>query len=658
MKRILLAVSLLLSSLAVGAQQYDVAAYLYPAYAAGDVRLRPFWPMGMGEWETVLTMQQRYPRHEWNRHPLWGYINEADPAVMEMEIDQAVSHGVNVFIFDWYWFDGRPWMETTLTDGFLKARNRGKMQFYLMWANHNVGNDWDTRISYVGDQNIIYRGGVDRAEFEKICRRNIELFFKQPNYYKIDGKPVFMIYEVNTFIEGIGGVEAAKDALAWFREEVKKAGFPDLELQFTMWDSQADNALKLGFNSMTHYQFCHYIPMDDDYQNILDQAYVEWDRLEAEFTIPYYPHVSIGWDNSPRFGESAVVKDNTPERFEGALRKAKDWLDARPDMHRLITINSWNEWTETSYLQPDDVYGYGYLDAVKHVFGPKSHLPEAANKAEAVAAALKDPKSEYMVVVSHRGDWRNYPENSLPAIESVIRMGVDMMELDVKKTKDGVLVLMHDGTLDRTTTGYGKVSDYTYEEILRFNLKRGHGIDIPGLKVPTLRQALEVCKDRITVNVDQGYEYYDEVLAVAEELGVTDQILIKGGYPWPDVQKKLAQHPHNLMYMPVVGNVQGGESDQFKSYITAKKPQMAYELCFNELNDNVKDAARKVLASGSKVWVNTIWGSLCGEHDDDKAFEAVDPDSVYGPILDLGTSIIQTDRPEFLIRYLEEKGRR
>jgi len=389
MKRIPIAAFLILFSLSAAAQQYDVAAYLYPAYAAGDVRLRPFWPMGMGEWETVLTMQQRYPRHDWNRHPLWGYVNEADPAVMEMEIDQAVSHGVNVFIFDWYWFDGRPWMETTLTDGFLKARNRDKMQFYLMWANHNVGNDWDTRISYVGDQNIIYRGGVDRAEFEKICKRNIELFFKQPNYYKIDGKPVFMIYEVSTFIEGIGGVEAAKDALAWFREEVKKAGFPDLELQFTMWDSQfnysgvdeakmkngrpRDSFIRnLGFNSMSHYQFCHFIPMDDDYQNILDQAYAEWDRLEGEFTVPYYPHVSVGWDNSPRFGESAVVRGNTPERFEGALRKAKDWLDARPDMHRLITINSWNEWTETSYLQPDDVYGYGYLDAVKHVFGPKS----------------------------------------------------------------------------------------------------------------------------------------------------------------------------------------------------------------------------------------------------------------------------------------------
>ncbi len=287
-----------------------------------------------------------------------------------------------------------------------------------------------------------------------------------------------------------------------------------------------------------------------------------------------------------------------------------------------------------------------------------SHLPRAANKADAVAAALKDPKSEYVVVVSHRGDWRNYPENSLPAIESVIRMGVDMMELDLKKTKDGVLVLMHDGTLNRTSTGKGKVSDYTWEELQEFDLKRAHGIAIPGLKIPTLRQALEVCKDRIAVNVDQGYEFYDEVLAIAEELGVTDQLLIKGGYPWPDVQRKLGEHPHNLMYMPVVGDVQDGESELFKSYVSAEQPQMAYELCFNELNGNVRKAARKVLDSGSKVWVNTIWGSLCGEHDDDKAYDAADPDTIYGPILELGTSIIQTDRPEFLIRYLERKGRR
>ena len=216
-----------------------------------------------------------------------------------------------------------------------------------------------------------------------MCKRNIEMFFRQPNYYKIDGKPVFMIYEVNTFIRGLGGVEQAADALKWFRKEVKKAGFPDLELQFAMWkqnmnysgfdagktDNPSDAFVKkMGFNSTSHYQFCHFLWMDDDYQKILDKAYEEWDKLENEISIPYYPHVSIGWDNSPRTGKSAVVRENTPERFEAAMRKAKEYIDKRPNLHPLITINSWNEWTETSYLQPDNVYGYGYLDALKKVF--------------------------------------------------------------------------------------------------------------------------------------------------------------------------------------------------------------------------------------------------------------------------------------------------
>ena len=284
---------------------------------------------------------------------------------------------------------------------------------------------------------------------------------------------------------------------------------------------------------------------------------------------------------------------------------------------------------------------------------------EPKNKALKVVDALHDPNSQYVVVVSHRGDWRNYPENSIPAIESVIRMGVDMMELDLKMTKDSVLVLCHDWTLDRTTTGHGAVSDYTYEELLQFDLKRGHGIAIPGLKIPTFRQALEVCKDRITVNVDQGYQYYDQVLEIAEELGVTDQLLIKSGNLWSDVQSKLAEHSHNLMYMPVV-TLNGSEWSHtlFESYITDSVPQMAYELCFDALNDEAHETINRVLASGSKVWVNTIWASLCGGYDDDRAFDSDAPATVYDTILSLGTSIIQTDRPELLIRYLESKGRR
>ena len=88
--------------------------------------------------------------------------------------------------------------------------------------------------------------------------------------------------------------------------------------------------------------------------------------------------------------------------------------------------------------------------------------PKYANKAEKVVAELHNPNSKYVVVVAHRGDWRNYPENSIPAIESVIRMGVDIVELDLKMTSDSVLVLSHDGTCNRTTTGKGPISTMTF----------------------------------------------------------------------------------------------------------------------------------------------------------------------------------------------------
>ena len=386
MKRILTIFAVLISlSCFAQERKYDVAAFLYPAYAADDPRLTPFWPMGIGEWETVMTVQDRFPGHYWKREPVWGYINEADPAVMEMEINQAVKHGVNVFIFDWYWYDGRPFMETTLNNGFLQAENRNDMQFYLMWANHDVLNLWDTRLYDCEEDNIIWRGQVDREEFEKICKRNIEKYFKQPNYYKIDGKPVFMIYDIKVLIDGLGGFEQTVDALNWFTEETRKAGFPGLDLQLTTWAPNLDYSgldgnktfepgndfvNKLGFDSMTHYQFAHFNWMDAEYSDIVKDAIKEWKKLDKEFDVPYYPHVSVGWDNSPRTRESAVSRNNTPEEFQKALQAAKDFVDARPELHPLITINSWNEWTETSYLQPDNVYGYGYLEAVRNVFGP------------------------------------------------------------------------------------------------------------------------------------------------------------------------------------------------------------------------------------------------------------------------------------------------
>lgn len=295
---------------------------------------------------------------------------------------------------------------------------------------------------------------------------------------------------------------------------------------------------------------------------------------------------------------------------------------------------------------------------------------EQLSRADAIAAEIRNPKSDYVVVICHRGDWRNYPENSIPSIESIIRMGADMMELDLKKTSDGVLVLSHDGDVRRCTNFdqvFGdepgkspRISDLTFDEIRRLSLKTGGGEVIDTLRMPTLREALECSKDRICVNVDQGFDFYDEVLAIAEELGVTDQLIIKSGNPIDVVEKRMAPYEHNILYMPVVG-IQGQSGRElFDDYMLRGVVPPAYELCWGSNEDGAfAQAAAKVLAQGSKIWVNTIWGSLCGGegNDDDAADAAGDPGEVYQQYIDAGVSMIQTDRPELLIGWLTRIGR-
>jgi len=367
------------------AQKYDIAAYIWPAYTGDEPRTRMFWKEGIGEWQSVKNSAPKEDGYHWKRKPLWGYCNEADPNVMEMQIKEAVSHGVNVFIYDWYWFDGRPFLENCLNDGFLKAKNRGAMRFYLMWANHDANNYWNIDLSDDYGDTVIWNGAVTRERFETVCERVVSRYFTEPNYYKIEGCPVFMIYDVNNLISGLGGIEKTKDALEYFRRRTREAGFPDLHLQFTVWGensvnlsgfdsnmkgSTKDTVTLLGADSVSHYQFVHFTDIDRDYLDILEDVKCEWERIDREYTVPYFPHISIGWDNNPRFLRKVggIVRNNTPENVEKGLNMAKEYLLSHPHRHPLVTVNSWNEWTETSYLEPDDLYGYGYLDAVKNVF--------------------------------------------------------------------------------------------------------------------------------------------------------------------------------------------------------------------------------------------------------------------------------------------------
>jgi len=373
---------------------YDIAAFVWPSYTGDEKRTRIFWPDGIGEWQTVKAMTNKgYKGCRWPRVPLWGYENEADSTVMEKQIECAVSYGVNVFIYDWYWYDNRPFLENCLNDGFLKAKNNDKMKFCLMWANHDATHLWDKRNSDNDLETVIWSGVVTPKIFSEICDRTIEKYFKRENYYCIDGCPVYMIFDIDNFIRSFGTSDECKKGLEEFRRKTKEAGFSGLHFQVVHWRDRVFNWLKdedsnkgacssemyefLGVDSVTSYNWGCSADLDGDFNDVTENYVKAIEKESENLTIPFYPNISVGWDNNVRFNNfvPGVIENNTPENFKAACEKIKKFADTALEKGVMkapfITVNSWNEWTETSYLEPDDLYGFGYLEAIKDVFGEK-----------------------------------------------------------------------------------------------------------------------------------------------------------------------------------------------------------------------------------------------------------------------------------------------
>ncbi|MCG6191328.1 glycosyltransferase WbsX family protein [Maribellus maritimus] len=369
-------------------KNYNVAAYVWPSCHHDERFGNMLWPEGIGEWEVIKKGNPRFDGHYQPRQPLWGYEMDNNPKVVEKWIDLAVDHGVNVFIYDWYWFDGGPFLESALNDGFLKAKNNSKMQFYIMWANHDVKRNYWNVHKFKDDTSLLWDGAVDWANFKIIVDRVINQYFKQPNYFKIDGKPVFSIFSIGNLLEGFGGnIEEARKALDYFRKEVVKAGFPGLHIQWNQGGGSimskeaatkfSERVNEMGFNSVAMYNMGG---RNEDYLIYGSNSLKIRTQMDSLLNVPVFPCVSVGWDDTPRFPAKGI-KDvvhyhNTPESFAALLTKAKEYLDSRPEQPQIITINAWNEWVEGSYLLPDMLNGYGYLDAVKKVINDKTDQSE------------------------------------------------------------------------------------------------------------------------------------------------------------------------------------------------------------------------------------------------------------------------------------------
>jgi len=357
---------------------YTVAAYVWPSCHNDERFGDMLWPDGTGEWEVIKKGNPRFEGHYQPKVPLWGYELDNDPQVMEKWINAATDHGVNTFIFDWYWFDDGPFLESSLNDGFLKAKNNEKMDFYVMWANHNVPRNYWNVHKFKDDRTRLWDGAIDRENFDIVVARVISQYFSKPNYFKIDGKPVFSVFSIGNLIRGLGGLEQARLALEYFRDETKKAGFPGLHIQTIVFDTPNEDLLNkievLGYNSVTYYNWGG--PHPTDYIQWGVEAMGRRELWDKAIDIPFFPNASIGWDDSPRFPHQTkkhiVHLNKSPEAFASFLQKAKDYTDEHPEQTKMITIFSWNEWIEGGYLLPDIKYGFTHLEAVNKVINGDS----------------------------------------------------------------------------------------------------------------------------------------------------------------------------------------------------------------------------------------------------------------------------------------------
>ena len=357
------------------AKKVEVAAFYFPQWHE-DPQNNAKFGKGWSEWISLKKAEPLFPGHEQPKSPMWGYQDAADPKVIEQHIDIATDHGIDIFLYDWYWDWGAtgqsnagPYLQRPLEEGFLCARNRDKMKFALMWANHNT---------------------VDRARFDAMTDYIVEKYLHAGNHWRVNGGLFFSIYEVNTLVKGLGSVEATRDALESFRAKVKAAGLPPLHINGIEWGLRIDGFTLsglidyFGLDSATSYVWIHNLYPQALFPGQFPVMFEEWmkhapalweDLKERCGKVPYFPNVTMGWDMSPRvpdrpydFNKYPLIAGNTPELFEKSLREAKAFVEKSDTTPPVVTLYAWNEWTEGGYLEPDTTHGMGYLEAIKRVF--------------------------------------------------------------------------------------------------------------------------------------------------------------------------------------------------------------------------------------------------------------------------------------------------
>lgn len=267
---------------------------------------------------------------------------------------------------------------------------------------------------------------------------------------------------------------------------------------------------------------------------------------------------------------------------------------------------------------------------------------------------LNNPKSaNQTLVAAHRGDWRNAPENSIQSLEYAIAMGAHIYELDVQLSKDSVLYLMHDKTIDRTTNKKGKVEDYDWAELQTLRLRNGLG-RASSHTIPSLEDFMSRSKGRIFLNIDKGFQHFPLVVQIIQKMEMQDEVYISldAGNSLQDLERKFGKIPADIRLMPIININKDGYQKYVESYFS--RTNTMFQAVFQQENEEAFQYLKQVRDMGYLLWYNSLWASLCAGRDDDKAVDQNQPDATWGWLIQKGANVIQSDRPIPLLQYIKQ----
>lgn len=382
----------------------EVVTIYFPSWHPNDHYSAWYGP-GFTEWELVKSAQPIYSGHYQPKLPSWGYFDESDPIWSAKEIDLAADHGITTFLFDWYWYSGVQIMQEALEKGFLRAPNRNRLKFAIMWANHNWGA-WPA-LTGVPGMGSLWQGPMSwlpirhtMEDLDRVVDYCCEHYFFEPNYWKVDGCPNFVVYDAGEFITQLGGIDRAKEGIERMNKRAVAHGLPGLYFTANIgccdgnvyccgWE-KVPSVRESGFKSVFAYNIVRtdeYDTLPDDlpivrYDDVIESHRHVWNQIE-KYDVPHHPVVTVGCDNSPRWHRGVslpmdfralryepIIEGNTPEKFGQLCRLALAQAVRNGSEPNAIFINAWNEWTEGMYLLPDEKHGTAYLESLKDALTP------------------------------------------------------------------------------------------------------------------------------------------------------------------------------------------------------------------------------------------------------------------------------------------------